>query len=57
MGLYSKVTKIKKSYHYLKVKYNIYNSRQIYQIGIFYCVYRRDFSKKYNTNLYKRSVC
>ena len=25
-------------------------------MGILYCLYKRDFSKKYSTGLYKRSV-
>ena len=56
MGLYSKVTKIKRSYYRTGVWQYIYNNRQVYQIGILYCLYKRDFSKRYSTGLYKRSV-
>ena len=56
MGLYSKVTKVKKPYHWTGVWQYIYYNRQVYQIGILYYLYKRNFSKRYSTGLYKESV-
>ena len=55
MGLYNKVTKIKRSYYQTEVWQHIYNNRQVHQIGILYYLYRRDFSKRYSTDIYKKS--
>ena len=57
MGLYSKVAKVKRFYYRLGIWYNLYNSRQVYEVGIFCCVYKGNFSKKYSINPYKGSVC
>jgi hypothetical protein len=56
IGLYSEVTKVKGPYHRTGVWQYIYNNRQVHQIGILYCLYKRDFSRRYGTGLYKRSV-
>ena len=44
IGLYSQVTKVKRSYYRPETQYDIYNSKQVYQIGILYCMYKGDFS-------------
>ena len=56
MGLYSKITKVKKPYYRIGVQHYIYYNRQVHKIGILYYLYRRHFSRRYSTGLYKRSV-
>ena len=56
VGLYSEITKVKRPYYKTGVRHYICYNRQVYQIGILCCLYKRNFSKGYGASLCKKSV-
>jgi len=46
IGLYRKVTKVKRSYHRARLRRDLSNSRQAYKVGILYSMHRRDISRR-----------
>ena len=56
IGLYRKTTKVKRPYYRSRARYNTYSSRQMHEVGILYCIYRRNNSGRSSKDLYKRNI-
>jgi hypothetical protein len=57
MGLYSQVTKIKRPSYRTGIWQYTSNSRQVYQVGILYTIFKKHDVRGTFKDLYKRSVC
>jgi hypothetical protein len=56
IGLYSQVTKVKGLSYRIGTQQYINNSRQVYQVGLLYTIFREYNVKKTFKDLYKRNV-
>ena len=52
IGLYYKATKVKRSYYRSRARYNTRSSKQMYEVGILYYIYRRNDGGRSSKNLY-----